>query len=216
MLWKTLQLRSQKYLREVNVSVPTLTFPSCCFIGIHFITERDKNINKKKTNIRSCLHPHGKCFNCHSWRDDELVLKFATTLFLRPEKKNTQKQAHRIHMEDHGLFVLLQQLKPCWYSLSFLGDWDTPGSQLQLDVFLSFALCVVGNDFMNRLYQYCVQWSSLGICLSGESKDYSIWHVLICGTCLFPNISNSLCKSQGRTGMSLAGFLPEVLVFGRL
>lgn len=33
MLFKTLQLRSQKYLREVNVSVSILTFPSCCYLA---------------------------------------------------------------------------------------------------------------------------------------------------------------------------------------
>lgn len=127
MLFKTSQLRSQKYLREVNVSVPTLTFPSRCFIGIHFTTERDKNINKKKTDTCSCLHPHGKCPNCHSYRGDELVLKFVTTLLLRLEKENIWKEAERIHMEDHSSSVLHHQLKPCWY-LSFLAGWDTTES----------------------------------------------------------------------------------------
>lgn len=127
MLFKTLQLRSQKYLREVNVSVPTLTFPSCCFIGIHLTTERDKNINKKKTDICSCLHPHGKCPNCHSYRDDQLVLKIATTLLLRLERENTWKEAQRIHMENHSSSVLHHQLRLCWCSLSFLVDWDTTG-----------------------------------------------------------------------------------------
>lgn len=89
MLFKTLQLKSQKYLREVNVSVSTLTFPSCRFIGIHFITERDKNINKKKTDICSCLHPRGSILIATHIEMIELVVKFATTLLFRLERRNT-------------------------------------------------------------------------------------------------------------------------------
>lgn len=89
MLFKTLQLKSQKYLTEVNVSVSTLTFPSCCFIGIHFITERDKNINKKKTDICSCLQPHGSVLIATHIEMIELVVKFATTLLFRLERKNS-------------------------------------------------------------------------------------------------------------------------------
>lgn len=77
MLFKTLQLKSQKYLREVNDSVPTLIFPSCCFIGIHFTTERDKTINKN-TNIHSRLHPHGSVLIATLTEMTEL--KFATAL----------------------------------------------------------------------------------------------------------------------------------------
>lgn len=89
MLFKTLQLKWQKYLTEVNVSVSTLTFPSCCFIGIHFITERDKNINKKKTDICSCLQPHGSVLIATHIEMIELVVKFATTLLFRLERKNS-------------------------------------------------------------------------------------------------------------------------------
>lgn len=76
-LFKTLLLKSQKCLREVNVLMYTLTFPSCCFIGIYSITERDKNINKKKTNICSCLHPHGSALIVTHMEKTELVVKSA-------------------------------------------------------------------------------------------------------------------------------------------
>lgn len=88
MLFKTLQLKSQKYLREVNVSVFTLTFPSCYFLGILFITERDKNINKKWPNICPCLHLHGCILIATHIEMFKLVVKFATTLMFRLERKN--------------------------------------------------------------------------------------------------------------------------------
>lgn len=70
---------------------------------------------------------------------------------------------------------------------------------------------------MYRLYRYCVQGSRLGISFSLLSKDHGrLWHLLVCATCVSPNISKPQCKSQSGPGTSHAGCFPVTLIFGRL